>query len=286
MATLIQQAPPEKKDSTSRLVFPPLWEEDMAPQTEPHFNTIMYVKMALTYLYKDDPKVMVRSDSIVYWDPTDNRKRVYPDIFVVRGVELPSDAPYKIFDWGVAPGFIMEVLSGDAGDDTKTWQRKIHRDVTVKKELYLNEFGVEEYFLFDFRSGRLFGYRRTPNGGYEALKSDQGHLQSTWLDVTFYMEPSFSFYALRILDSEGKSVPDYFVLQQKMNELELKWDREHFAKECIQEELEQERIEKEKERLEKEKERQAKEKERLEKERLFRLLKKHNIDPSDTSWEK
>jgi predicted transposase/invertase (TIGR01784 family) len=84
--------------------------------------------------------------------------------------------------------------------------------------------------------------------------------------------------AVKELKRWSEREENYHLYQSRMNAMRVQQSQAKHLRH-IQEQLNQERLEKERERLEKEQALQAQERERLEKERLLALLKQQGIDP-------
>jgi hypothetical protein len=104
-----------------------------------HHSPPLYVAGMLPIIYHpvpDDPRTQILA----------------PDMFVAR-VDPHFRSSYQLEEEGVAPAFVLEVLSPES-----------RRRDTVEKRRAYEAIGVEEYLLFDPRRGllapRLQGYRR------------------------------------------------------------------------------------------------------------------------------
>jgi Uma2 family endonuclease len=147
-----------KRDTVRQLFYPESDGQPMA-ETELHCQLMINLIEALKSYFANQPDVYVWGNLFIYYDEDDPRKKVAPDVFVVRGVgkRLGERARrvYKLWEEDVAPCVVIEVLSSD------TKNEDLHR----KKKLYA-QLGVKEYFIFDpeysylkppFRAYRLSG---------------------------------------------------------------------------------------------------------------------------------
>ncbi len=133
------------------------------------------LRTALDNFFRNQPDVYVSGNLLVYYVEGDPKKRVAPDVFVVRGVEKRQRRIYKLWEEGVAPQVVIELTS------RQTWRE----DLQEKWRLY-EQFGVEEYFIFDpeydYLDEPLVGYR-LKDGKYKALAARDGRLRSKVLGL-------------------------------------------------------------------------------------------------------
>lgn len=80
----------------------------------------------------------VSSNLLLYYVEGNPKKRVAPDVFVVKGVDPHIRDVYKVWDEGIAPQVVIEVSSKDT----------MREDLRHKLRIY-EQIGVREYFLFD-----------------------------------------------------------------------------------------------------------------------------------------
>ena len=111
----------------------------------------------------------VSGNLLLYYVEGNPKKRVAPDVFVVKGVEQHDRRVFKLWEEGIAPQVVLEVSSkGTAEEDL--WQ---------KPRIY-ERLGVREYFLFDplaeYLEPALIGFRRIdgddPDAGLARMEMD------------------------------------------------------------------------------------------------------------------
>jgi Uma2 family endonuclease len=145
-------------------------------ETDTHYKVMKRIRDRLSLFYANDPKVYVSGNLIVCYDPTDRRKHVAPDIFVVKGVSKDLRRNYLVWKEGKPPDLIIELTS------YSTWEE----DLEDKYLLYQNVLRVPEYFLFDpqaeYLKPPLQGYRLR-EGGYVRIEAVQGRLPSEVLGL-------------------------------------------------------------------------------------------------------
>lgn len=144
-------------------------------ETDIHAQLMMDLRLTLTNFFRDDPNVYVSSNLLLYYVEGDPRKRVAPDVFVVRGVSKGPRRIYKLWEEGHAPGVVIELSS------RQTWRE----DLQAKWRLY-SELGVGEYFIFDpeydYLDEPLVGYRLEGNQ-YVNLEVIDGRVPSEVLGL-------------------------------------------------------------------------------------------------------
>jgi Putative restriction endonuclease len=133
---------------------------------------------------------------LLYYVKGDPRKRVAPDVFVVRGVPKGNRRVYKLWEEGHSPDIIFEISS------RQTWRE----DMYEKWRLY-ERFGVKEYFMFDpeydYLIEPLVGWH-LEEGQYVPVEVTDGRVRSEVLGL----ELVDTGETLRLLDPRtGKFLP-------------------------------------------------------------------------------
>jgi Uma2 family endonuclease len=153
-------------------------ESDGKPMAETPLHMLVMWNTIQTLIdwFADDPKVYVWGNMMLYYVEGDIKKTVAPDVFVVKGVDKHKER--RVFKtWEEkSPKLVIEATS------RKT--RKV--DLGDKKDRYLNELKVPEYFLFDplgeYIKAKLRGYR-LQGGQYEEIEAIDGRLPSKVLGL-------------------------------------------------------------------------------------------------------
>ena len=111
---------------------------------------------------------------LLYYRPGNKRRHVSPDVMVVRGLEQRDRENYLLWEEGRAPNVVIEVTSQSTRDE----------DLEDKLEIYRDEIGVAEYFLFDPRSEylnpALQGHRLDAAGTCRSCPSPGGCPARNW----------------------------------------------------------------------------------------------------------
>lgn len=112
--------------------------------SQPQHRTITYATEALHSHFRNSPDVHVRGDMFVYYRNGDPDVQIVPDLMVIRGIDVAPQKSYRIWEVGVVPQFVMEVLSPSTYEDDKG-----------DKKFVYERLGVQEYWLFDPQGGLL-----------------------------------------------------------------------------------------------------------------------------------
>nr|WP_245395609.1 Uma2 family endonuclease [Anthocerotibacter panamensis] len=114
------------------------------------FRYIVYIKEGLDWLFAENPSVFVAGDLLWYPLEGNNKRRQAPDAMVVFGRPKGDRGRYQQWrEENMPPQVVFEVLSpGNTADEMK------------RKFTFYEEFGVEEYYLYDPDRFTLKGYVR------------------------------------------------------------------------------------------------------------------------------
>ena len=125
------------KSLTGAVEYP---ESDGKPitETDAHREQMTDLIAALEAYFRNDPRVYVGGNLMMYYVEGDPKESIAPDIFVVRGVSKRNRRVYKVWEEGRAPDVVIELTSRSTRD----------QDLGNKRWVYA-ELGVREYFIFD-----------------------------------------------------------------------------------------------------------------------------------------
>jgi len=135
--------------SGSEVVYPQSDGKPMADNTK-QFRWIVTIEQNLEWLFADDPDVFVAGDLLWYPVEGDNKTSTAPDVMVVLGRPKGDRGSYQ--QWKEAnqpPQVVFEILS--PGNTRSEMNRKL---------LFYNQFGVDEYYLYDPDQNLLSGWQR------------------------------------------------------------------------------------------------------------------------------
>jgi Uma2 family endonuclease len=133
----------------SKITYPDSDGKPMADNTL-QFRWIVTIKEGLDRVYHDQPNIFVAGDLL--WYPAEGYPKIRqaPDALVAFGRPKGYRGSYKQWEeGGIAPQAVFEVLS--PGNRAGKLARKC---------AFYEEYGVEEYYIYDPDRVKLTGYRR------------------------------------------------------------------------------------------------------------------------------
>jgi Uma2 family endonuclease len=135
--------------------------DDGAPMAEStlQYEWIVLIKENLERLFANDGQVFVAGDLLWYPVPASAPvvPRYAPDVMVVMGRPKGMRKSYiQHREGGIAPQVVFEVLS----DSNKTPEG---RTVLADKFAFYQQYGVEEYYIYDPELRDFSGYQRRGN---------------------------------------------------------------------------------------------------------------------------
>ncbi|MFB2935280.1 Uma2 family endonuclease [Aerosakkonemataceae cyanobacterium BLCC-F154] len=140
---MVQQLPTESK---ATIIYPDSDGQPMSDNTK-QFRWIVTIKENLEILFANNPEVFVAGDLLWYPVEGDNKTRVAPDAMVVFGRPKGDRGSYK--QWlenNIPPQVVFEILS--PGNRLKEM---------TKKFVFYQQYGVEEYYIYDPDEAELTG---------------------------------------------------------------------------------------------------------------------------------
>ena len=172
--------------TTRRLEGYPGEDDEPMAATGFHGVQINTLYLQLEGYFISNNMVLVGVDSFIYYSEGDITKRVAPDICIVGGVErIPLRHSFYTWAEGAVPSAVIQFLT----DETE------HKDQHEMVTLYLNEIGVQEYFVHQPEMERppvFRGWRRSPTGDIaEITQHEQGGLVSETLNLWFRWENQY-----------------------------------------------------------------------------------------------
>lgn len=145
-------------------------------ETDWHRDQMVALIETLKEFYRNDPRVYVTGNMLLFYEPGNKRRHVSPDVFVVKGVPKHDRPNYLVWEEGKGPNLVIEVTSSSTR----------HEDRTRKFTLYRDTLRIKEYFLFDVFGDYLdppFQGYRLRAGKYRAIRSVAGRLPSQVLGL-------------------------------------------------------------------------------------------------------
>lgn len=137
---------------TKPIVYP---ESDGLPMAENtlQFRWIVTIKGNLDLVYCEVVDVFVAGDLLWYPVEGDPTIRQAPDVFVAFGRPKGERGSYRQWEEeGIAPQVVFEILSpGNRPGEL------------LRKFVFYEKYGVEEYYLHDPQTGEVWGFLRDPH---------------------------------------------------------------------------------------------------------------------------
>jgi len=144
---MIQQLPTETKPT---IIYPDSDGQPMSDNTK-QFRWIVTIKENLEILFANNPEVFVAGDLLWYPVEGDNKTRIAPDAMVVFGRPKGDRGSYKQWEENnISPQVVFEILS--PGNRLKEMTKKL---------LVYQQYGVEEYYIYDPDEVELTGLIRS-----------------------------------------------------------------------------------------------------------------------------
>jgi Uma2 family endonuclease len=182
--------------ATPTIYYP---ESDGQPmgETDFHITTMLYLRQALRYLFRQAEQTYVAANMFFYYEEGVPSACKAPDVFVVKGIAKHDRRIYQLWVEQVVPCTIIEITS----------RATRLEDMGTKRGLY--EFlGVKEYILFDplseYLSPQLQGFHLVDDF-YQPMPLTSEHtLYSQELAVIFQPEGVL----LRVIEpTTGEVIP-------------------------------------------------------------------------------
>ena len=158
----IEEAPHLYEDG----IFYPATDGAPLPDGAEQYHEFLHVNTLLQIHYADQPRIIVSSNTFVYYDQGRPGRNIAPDCYVAFDVnrdEIISQEHYRIWVVGKPPDFALEIAS----------KHTAHNDLVPKRELYA-AIGIGEYWRYDpTEDSRYYGERlvgeRLVDGEYQRL---------------------------------------------------------------------------------------------------------------------
>lgn len=156
----------------------PCEDDEPMAATDFHAEQITTFSEQLSRYFAINAHIYIGVDNFIYYRQGDLRKVVSPDVYVVLGVDKhPLRRSFYTWSEGAVPTTVFEFLSDATAN----------QDRNEKVELYLNDIGVQEYFIHQpdmERPVEFRGWRRSPTDSIiEVVADTQGGLFSEALNL-------------------------------------------------------------------------------------------------------
>lgn len=190
------------------IVYP---ESDGLPLSDntKQFRWIMTIKGGLEAVFLDDPNVFVAGNLLWYPIEGNNKIRTAPDIFVVVGRPKGDRGSYQ--QWlenNIPPQVTFEIVSpgNSAG-------------VLTKKFNFYDQFGVNEYYLYDPDTNSLDGWLRKSDRLTEISQ------MNGWVSPLLGIKFDLTGNELTIHEPKGQAFVDTAEAIKQRDQLRLEKDR-------------------------------------------------------------
>jgi len=195
------------------IIYP---ESDGKPMADNsvQFAYITTFKGNFDIMYTDDPNVFIAGDML--WYPVEGHPEITnaPDVMVALGRPKHDRGSYKQWEEGnIPPQVVFEIWSPS--------NTKAEKD---KKFNFYNRYGVEEYYAFDPKTGKLEGWIR----GKRDLEpiSDMQSWKSPLLEIKFVLKNK----VLELYYPDGLPFLSHIELDQRWKNAENKAEKEAQAR--------------------------------------------------------
>jgi Uma2 family endonuclease len=226
------------------IIYPDSDGQRMAENTL-QFEWIVTIKEGLGAMFRHNADVFVAGDLL--WYPAEGNPaiRTAPDAMVVIGRPKGYRGSYKQWEEnGIAPQIVFEIVA--PGNRPGDWVRKFH---------FYNDYGVEEYYIYDPEYGLLEGWRRGRDG-LEEIPQIAGFVSPR---LGIRLEPGEGPNNLKIIGPDGEPFATYLELVEQRDA-----ERQRAHAEGQRAEAERQRAEAERQRAEAERQRAEAERQRAE----------------------
>ena len=206
------------------IIYPDSDGQPMADNTK-QFRWIVVIKENLELLFAENPDVFVAGDLLWYPVEGNNRIRRAPDAMVVFGRPKGDRGSYKQWEEdNIAPQVVFEILS--PGNRVSEM---------VQKQAFYDNYGVEEYYIYDPDDVDLAGMIRR-EGRLDAIENIQGWV-SPRLGIRFQLNED----SLTIFTPTGEPFLGFIELDRRRQEAEAERDRQRQRANLAEEERQLER---------------------------------------------
>jgi len=194
------------------IVYPSSDGKPMAENTL-QFRWIVTVQGGLDALFANDPNVFVAGDLLWYPIKGDAKISIAPDTMIAFG--RPKGDRLSYLQWeedGIAPQVVFAILS--PGNSKREMVEKLRR---------YDEYGVEEYYVYDPDRFILQGWLRAAAGDWLLPINAMDGWTSPRLGVRFQKRGG---QPLELYGPDGRRFSTYLELEAKVSETERERDFE------------------------------------------------------------
>lgn len=234
----------------AEVFYPERDGQPMADNTK-QFRWIVTIKENLESLFADDPHVFVAGDLLWYPVEGSNTIRQAPDAMVAFGRSKGDRGSYQ--QWredNIPPQVVLEILS--PGNRLAE---------TARKYKFYNQYGVEEYYVYDPDDNELIGWLRS-DSYLDVIENMSG-----WVSPRLQIRFEITADTLEIYRPNGERFLSFTELMQLRDQERQRADQER------------QRTDQERQRTDQERQRANQERQRAD--RLAERLREMGVDPDD-----
>jgi Uma2 family endonuclease len=213
MVTQLQSLPAQED-----IDYPERDGKPMSDNTE-QFRWIVVIQQNLEWLFAADPNVFVAGDLL--WYPVEGQNKICnaPDVLVVMGRPKGKRGSYQQWkEENIPPQVVFEILSPS----------NTLAEMALKQRFY-DQYGVEEYYLYDPSKNDLLGYWRT-DGQWQVIE-----VMQDWVSPRLQIRFDQSGEELQIYRPDGDRFLSYVeIAQSREQERQRAEQAEHRAEQAEQ----------------------------------------------------
>ncbi len=211
-------------DTQTDIIYPDSDGQPMADNTL-QFRWIVTIKENLEILFSQDENVFVAGDLLWYPVEGNNKIRIAPDVLVAFGRPKGERGSYQQWKENqIAPQVVFEILS--PGNRPQEMMRKL---------LFYQQYGVEEYYIYDPDDCELMGSRRI-NEHLEEIENMTG-----WVSPRLQIRFELTENGLEIYRPDGRKFLTSIELDQRAEQEYQRAEQERQRAEQEYQRAEQER---------------------------------------------
>jgi len=178
---------PFETDKAGRILYPVDNGEPLSNDTE-HLKWITFIKNGLEDWFGDRTDLFIAADLL--WYPIEGRPDISkaPDVMVVMNHPAGPRSSYKQWEEdGRQPNVVFEFIS----------KSNTAEEMMDKLEFY-SEMGCDEFFVYDYRRGKLTLFARSGDEGLiQRHAGDDGSWRSAVLDMVFGLDEAGRLWVRR-----------------------------------------------------------------------------------------
>ena len=194
---MVQQIP----ETSTNIIYPESDGQPMADNTL-QFRWIVTIKENLEILFSQDENVFVAGDLL--WYPVEGKPKIRqaPDVLVVFGRPKGERGSYRQWEENnIAPQVVFEILS--PGNRPQEMMRKL---------LFYQQYGVEEYYIYDPQNVEFMGSLRVDEH-LEEIENPNG-----WVSPRLQIRFELTENTLEIYRPDGRKFLTSVELNQRAEE--------------------------------------------------------------------